>query len=371
MAVNFLSYDHGDDDYIDMEVGGGSYSSFLSHSINSPSSNPREFEFQMSSNCLEREPTTSPADELFYKGKLLPLHLPPRLQMVEKILENSTCAYDTSKDAFEDFYSTPLMTNAVTTPTATSTPFESCNISPSESCQVSRELNPNEYLLEYSAEVSGFIGENPKKSWTKKLRLIKQSSLIGSKLKASRAYLKSLFGKSGCSDESCTAAGKVSDERQVSKAKECLNNYVHAAKKNPFGQIQKSKYQSSAVLTRTLDKENINSESNGTCHRRSFSMVIKRHSTNKVSSSSSSSGSSSSSSSNDSNGFQELQLLKRSSSSAYSEIENSIQGAIAHCKQSQQLFHSRKTLSEVGFHSFSSSRITICEDEERPELCRG
>ncbi|TXG49653.1 hypothetical protein EZV62_025528 [Acer yangbiense] len=366
MAVNFMSYDHGDDDYIDMEVGSGSYSNFLNnHSINiSPNSNnPREFEFQnMSSNFLEREPTTnSPADELFYKGKLLPLHLPPRLQMVEKLLENSSCAYyvdNSNKDyTFEDFYSTPLMTNAVTTPT-TSTPFESCNISPSESCQVSRELNPNEYFLEYSTEESGlFIGnENPKKSWKKK---IKQSS-IGSKLKASRDYLKSLFGKSGCSDESCTAAaGKVSDEGgQVSKAKDCLNNYVNAAKKNhPFGQIQRGKCQSSAALT------NI-SESNSTCHRRSFSMVIKRHSTNKCSSSSSSSGSSSSSSSNDSNGFQELQFLKRSNSSAYSEIENSIQGAIAHCKKSQQLFHSRKTLSEVGFHSFSSSRITVCEDEK-------
>jgi len=32
----------------------------------------REFEFQMS----EKESSTSPADDLFYKGKLLPLHLP-------------------------------------------------------------------------------------------------------------------------------------------------------------------------------------------------------------------------------------------------------------------------------------------------------
>lgn len=368
MAVNLLSYDNADDDYIDMEVS--SYSNIFSNSMamNSPP-HPREFEFQMSSTCLEREPSTSPADELFYKGKLLPLHLPPRLQMVEKLLENTNCVYDNTKDAFDqDFYSTPLATT-LTTPTTTSTPFESCNISPSESCQVSRELNPNEYLFEYSTdEVNGFIGENQKKSWTKKLKLIKQSA-IGSKLKA-RAYFKSLFGKSRCSDESCTAATKVSSEGQVSKAKECLNNYVNVAKKNPFGQIQKGKYQTSGDLMRSFDKGKI-TEDSANCHRRSFSMVIKRHSTNKSSSSSSSSGSSSSSSSNDSNGFHELQFLKRSSSSAYSEFENSIQGAIAHCKQSQQLFHSRKTLSEVGFHSFSASRITVCDDQERPDLGRG
>lgn len=365
MAVNLLSCDPADDDYIDIEVS--SYSNFFSHSKSSPP-HSGEFEFQMNSSCLEKEPTTSPADELFYKGKLLPLHLPPRLQMVEKLLENSTCAYDNSKDIFEDFYGTPLMTNAATTPTTTSTPFESCNISPAESCQVSQELNPNEYLFEYSSEVSGFIGDNPKKSWTKKLKLIKQSSL-GSKLKASRAYLKSLFGKSGCSDESCTAATKVADEGTASKVKETLNvnNYANMAKKNPFGQIHKGNSQSSASLTRSFDKERI-TESSSSCHRRSFSMVIKRHSTNKSSSSSSSSGSSSSSSSNDSNGFNELQLLKRCSSSVYSETESSIQGAIAHCKQSQaqQLVHSRKTLGDVGFHSLSAF-----EDQERADLYWG
>jgi hypothetical protein len=361
MAVNNLSYEHADDDYIDMEVS--SYSNFLSHSLSSPP-HPREFEFQMSSIISqEREPTTSPADELFYKGKLLPLHLPPRLQMVEKLLQHSNPVYDTRKDIFEEFYSTPLATTAPT-PTS-STPFESCNISPSESCRVSGELNPDEYLYEYSTEVSGFIGENPKNSWTKKL---KQSSL-GLKLKASRAYLKSFFSKSGCSHESCTAATKDADEGSVSKAKECMNKYMKESKKIPFGQIQKEKCLTSTSSVRSIDKEK--SGENGVGHhRRSFSVAIKRHSTKKSSTSSESSGASSSSSSNNSNGFHELQFLKRCSS-ASSDIEISIQGAIAHCKQSQQLFHSRKTVSEVGFYSLSTSRIAVLEDQERPDLCRG
>lgn len=362
MAVNLLSYDQTDDDYIDMEIG--SFSNFLRHSIGSPP-HPREFEFQMSSKSLEKEPTTSPADELFYKGKLLPLHLPPRLQMVEKLLENSKSTCDTRQDTFEEFYSTPLMTTA-TTPTTMSTPFKSCNISPSESCQVSRELNPEEYFFQYSTEVNGFIDNNPKKSWTKKLKLIKQSS-FGSKLKASRAYLKSFFGKSGCSDDSCTAATKVADEGTVSKARASMNKYVKAAKKTPFGQIQKEKYQMSTTAMRNVNKQQVTEDCSGRLHRRSFSMAIKRHSTNKFSSSS---GSSSSSSSTTSNGFKALPFLKRSSS-VNSEIENPIQGAIAHCKQSQQMFHPRKAVNEVGFYSLSASKIANCEDQEILDLCRG
>ncbi|KAI5020885.1 hypothetical protein ZWY2020_054295 [Hordeum vulgare] len=74
------------DDYIDMDL--------------SPSSPKRallEFEFHSSgagaavSNSRERRGEeaayAAPADELFYRGKLLPLHLPPRLQLVQKLLQ--------------------------------------------------------------------------------------------------------------------------------------------------------------------------------------------------------------------------------------------------------------------------------------------
>ncbi|XP_015877042.3 probable membrane-associated kinase regulator 4 [Ziziphus jujuba] len=382
MALDYLSpYDHAEDDYIDMEVS--SFSTFLCHSRSSPHQNPREFEFQMSSTSLEREPTTSPADELFYKGKLLPLHLPPRLQMVEKLLQNTNISpnYDhirklDNNTTFEEFYSTPLATNTATTPTS-STPFESCNISPSESCRVSRELNPEEYMYEYnySAELSSFIDDNnPKKSWTKKLK----HSALGSKLKASRAYLKSWFGKSGCSNESSTAPVATNEGSLSKPTKDCSSKYLKGIEKNPLGQIQNEKYQtatSSSSVTRSFNKEKMNEDGVGR-HRRSFSVSIKRHSTNKSSSSSSSSSSSGSSTSsscsynNNSLGVHELQFLKRCSS-ANSEIESPIQGAIAHCKESQQLFRSRKTVSEVGYLSFSSSRLGVCEDQERPDVCRG
>ncbi|KAG5239780.1 membrane-associated kinase regulator [Salix suchowensis] len=334
MAMShLLSYDKDDDDdYIDMEVS--SRAIFFSQSVSSPPF-PKEFEFQMSTTSMEKDTTTSPADELFYKGK---------------------------RDSFEEFFSTPLMTTAPT-PTSTSTPFESCNVSPAESCCVSRELNPEEYVFEYSSQFGGFIDGKPKSSWTRKLNLIKQSSL-SSKLKSSRAYLKSLFGRSGCSDDSCTVASKVADEVTVSKARESMR----PAKKMPFGQIQKDRHQTSAAATQ--NKQKISEDGGGRLHRRSFSMSIKRHSTNKSSSSESSSDSSSFSSSAGSNGFQRLPFPKRSSSAKF-EIENPIQGAIAHCKQSQHRFHSRNIVNEAKFYSLSASRMSMCDEQERPVLCRG
>ncbi|XP_022139254.1 probable membrane-associated kinase regulator 4 [Momordica charantia] len=350
MAVDIPSYDPADDDYIDMEVS--SYTNFLCHSKSSPP-RPREFEFQMSLNSRGREPTTSPADELFYNGKLLPLHHPPRLQMVEKLLQKSNSDYDCRKDNFEEFYSTPL-TTAVNTPTATSTPFESCNISPSESCRISRELNPDEYLLEYSADATYLNGESSKKSWTRKLK----HSSLGLKLKASRAYIKSLFTKSGCSDESCAAATKIADEGSASKAHECSKKCAKVEKRKPLGQIPSS--------IANFNKEKGNTE-NRDRNRRSFSMTIKRQPDIKPSSSASLHTSSSSYSHNSSAYF-----LKRCGS-VNSEIENSIQGAIAHCKQShsQQPFRSRKTVSEVGIYLLSSSSLAVSGDQEIPELCRG
>ncbi|WCJ19463.1 hypothetical protein M5689_001755 [Euphorbia peplus] len=340
MEANLLSYDQADDDYIDMEVN--SFSHLLCNSnisISAP-----EFEFHnLNSLSMEKEltTTTSPADELFYKGKLLPLHLPPRLQMVEKLLQHSNSTFSPRKDHnFEEFYSTPLMS----TPT-TSTPFESCNISPSESCQISREINPEEYFFEYSNQGTDYI--NPKKSWTRKLKLIKQTTTISSRLKASRAYLRSFFGKSGCSDDST----KVADLGTVSKAQ----------KKAPFGQIGKEK----VTQIPNFDNQTRGEDGNERLHRRSFSMALRRNSTNKSSVSSStttlSSGSSSSSSgSSNASGFYGLPFLKRSNS-VNSEVENPIQGAIAHCKKSHQDL--KKDTGEVGFYP-----VSICEEQE---LCRG
>ena len=362
MAPNLPAYNYVDEEYIDMEVSPSA--NFLCYSINSPPQS-REFEFQMSSISHGRE-FISPADELFYKGKLLPLHLPPRLQMVQKLLHNSnTVAFEDKDEDFDDeFFTIPFMSSNIKPPTNAGTPLESC-ISPSESRRVGNELKPNAYFFEWSSEVSGgFVHELPKKSWFLKF---KQSSLA-QKFNASRTYLKSLFGKSGCSDESCAKAACNAQAGNVSKGKQCLSQYMKISKKPPFEQIGNERHQMSASVMKNNNKEMVEHGIN--TYRRSFSGAIRRHSPTKSSSSSlSSSGSSSCSSfSFHSNGFYDLQLLKRCSSSK-AEIEISIEAAVAYCKQSQQVFSSRESVAELGFYSLSASRFAVCEDQENPELC--
>ncbi|KAI3996432.1 hypothetical protein MKX01_006922 [Papaver californicum] len=305
--------ENGDEeDYIDMEVS--SSSTFFCYSIGSPQQVSGDFEFLMPSTSLKSETTLiSPADELFYKGNLLPLHIPPRLQMVEKLLKTSTTSHENKAESFAENYT------GSTTPTTTgSNSFDSCNVSPTHSYTVSKELNAAEYFCECPTdEVIGFIDENPKKSWSKKLKLIKQSSL-GMKLKSSGAYFKSLFSKSGCSDEFCFETNRRNRVEEIaSKGKECLKKYIKVGKtKNPFGQIPIERYKMTGIGRGKM------SEANGYSHRKSFTGVIKQC------------PSSSLFSNVNSKDFFELLLLRRSKSDNSAEIESAVQGAIAHCKQS-------------------------------------
>ncbi|KVI09550.1 probable membrane-associated kinase regulator 4 [Cynara cardunculus var. scolymus] len=347
MAANLLSCNYEDEEFIDMEVSSSSHS--YSNSNSNSSSKSREFEFQMVSSIVQdgggSMSNASPADELFYKGKLLPLHLPPRVQMVKSLLLNA--AFKEVEAEQEEFItiSTPMI--------------QSCNISPSESCRVSTELNPDEYFFEWSTELTGFIGDHPKKyycPWSKKLRLIKHSS-ITQKLRASRAYLKSLFNKSGCGSDgsSCDKQAVVEQDGD----KHFLGKYLKVTKKSGFGQIQTGKYPTLANVLKGIDEQGNNEDAfdSGCSHRKSFSGAIKRKcspSSTSSSSSSASASSSSSSSFNYSNGVYEVQLFKRNSS-ANSELEGSIEAAIDHCKKSQQVLNSRNPLNESVFFPHSVS----------------
>ncbi|XP_020214005.1 probable membrane-associated kinase regulator 3 [Cajanus cajan] len=313
---------HVEGEYIAIEPRSSPNINIFSCSIN------REFEFQNK----KESTTTSPADELFYKGKLLPLHLPPRLQMVEKLLQNtdSTFGYARSQSSLEDsrFRHTMLSANAT---------------SPSESRRVStcESLPPD-----WSSEIEGLVSDkhaSKKQQWSKNLKQTKQFWL-GEKLKASKAYLKSLFTKSGCSSD----ASKVVAVKKP-KCKECHDKYTKddddatknqnqnqnktkkKIKNESFGDKQHRRQRSCAVKSSDVFENGSVSFS-----RRSFSGVIQRHYASKASSlSTSSSGSSSLSSSFSlsSVGSYELHLFNKSISA---ELENSIESAIAYCKKSQQ-----------------------------------
>ncbi|AEC09390.1 membrane-associated kinase regulator [Arabidopsis thaliana] len=311
--THVLSTD-GDDGYIDMEVNlssssssSTSSSSFFSFPVTSSPPQSREFEFQMCSSAVASgESTTSPADELFYKGQLLPLHLPPRLKMVQKLLLASS-----SSTAATETPISPRAAADVLSPRR----FSSCEIGQDENC-----------FFEISTELKRFIESNENhlgNSWSKK---IKHSS-ITQKLKASRAYIKALFSKQACSDSS-----EINPRFKIEPSKV-------SRKKNPF----------------------VNSENPLLIHRRSFSGVIQRHSQAKCSTSSSSSSSASSLSSSfsfGSNGSLDLQTLMRSSNAS----DNSIEGAIEHCKQSFTTRKSNVTESEL---CSSRTSVSTCGDLDK------
>lgn len=306
---------HVDEDYIDMELNSSS-SNFFTYSITSSPPKSREFEFQMTCISNEKESSPSPADDLFYKGKLLPLHLPPRLQMVQKLLvENPNSTFDLQVNNNLRIPSIPI----------------------SESCRVSNcEVNPHDYSFIWSSSSSSSskMSDIPNKSWPKKLKQMKQF-LLGEKLKASKSYLKSLFSKSGCSNKSCaTTANRnnLGESEKNSTCKDCHNKYMKVSKKsNPF-------------------ENNLSCvEDDFSNHRKSFSGVVQRHcggiKSSSLSTSSSGSSSNSSSFSFSSSGYYDLQLFKRSISANY-ELEGSIEGAIAHCKMSQQQHCSSKNIPD-------------------------
>ncbi|XP_047317732.1 probable membrane-associated kinase regulator 1 [Impatiens glandulifera] len=68
------------------------------HSFKSSSSSS-DFEFAISISPRKSSNTLCPADELFYKGKLLPLHLSPRLSMVRTIILASSSSSSSSESA--------------------------------------------------------------------------------------------------------------------------------------------------------------------------------------------------------------------------------------------------------------------------------
>ncbi|MCD9640491.1 hypothetical protein HAX54_025830 [Datura stramonium] len=278
MARNPLpsSMDHSDDeDYIDIEVSSCSYFSSCPRN--------REFEFQMASITNNK----SPADELFYRGKLLPLHQTESFQ----------------EEDLEDSFSINLM------------------ITPIGSCRVSFELNPNDHFIELTPSSSIVNQNSPKKLWSK---LIKHS-LLSQKFKASRAFLKSLFSKSSC----CS-----SKDMKVFKKTTPLRNSTN---KN-IGSLSSRSFSAAEI--------------------KSWHSPIKYFSSSSTNSSSTTDGSFSSSecnSFNSNNGFYELNFLKRSTSTFTSEIEGSIEAAIAYCKKSQDLIIPTNKSSVAGLRALTTT----------------
>uniref|UniRef100_A0ACD5TG58 Uncharacterized protein n=1 Tax=Avena sativa TaxID=4498 RepID=A0ACD5TG58_AVESA len=373
-----MASDHEEEDYIDMDL------SFASAAGAGPG---REFEFHHMSAPLDGRsgdpllPLASPADELFYKGKLLPLHMPPRVQMVEDLL------LDLDRCAAAGVVGVRGRGRHIAVSTAPATPCErSRGASPANSCFVSGELNVEEFFRDYAAGMAyaddgggaSAAGAGEKRPpWSRRLRFVTRQLNLGRQLKASKAYLRTMFATP-------RPTANADDDKTVLAAKDLPSHshgHVRAWRKNPFGQTRSN---------RCIAEKSSSGSGHAGGHRRSFSSVMVRYSaSNKTSpapapsscssasSSSKSSTSTSSSvrSSSGSDGAGAPPALRRSSS-ASSEAENPIQGLIAYCKKSQQLASVRKSASDTGFRFLSSSAASKVAAEEEGldeliEICRG
>ncbi|KAL6624349.1 hypothetical protein ACP70R_031670 [Stipagrostis hirtigluma subsp. patula] len=302
------------DDYIDMDLT----PTATPHQPSSP-----RFEFQSAgAGCggcgggKNREETfASPADELFYKGNLLPLHLPPRLQLVQRLL-------------FQEQQAEPA-------PAQQGVKREAAGAAGEEAA------GGGDVAAAAVAAAKVCAGKKP--SWSKRLKVVKRW--------ASREYIRSLF---------------------LAKPSDIVVDGNGSGSVSARGSV--------------LDQEEV-------CHhRKSFSGIIRRvrlvatkaaatapPGVSPLCSSSSSSSSSTPSCGNANRFFRPATTpatLKRSSS-AGSE-EGAIQGAIAHCKRSQQgvMVSGRRSVSDVMFYSVTNtpraSSVAAGEAaQERQEMCRG
>jgi len=205
-----------EEDYIDMDLS------------SAPAA--REFEFMSAPLDQWGEPLASPADELFYKGKLLPLHLPPRIQMVEELLDGRDGGRSRGggREALGGFSTAPA------------TPYESCNASPANSCYVSGELNVEEYFQEYAAGLAGAAAAaaaaaGERKPWSRKLKFMRQLNL-GLKLKASKAYLKTIFAAKAGDQDGKNVPGAARGVPELAHG----HGHLRPWRKNPFGQVRSS-----------------------------------------------------------------------------------------------------------------------------------
>ncbi|KAH9326377.1 hypothetical protein KI387_006555 [Taxus chinensis] len=413
-----------DDDYIDIEVESAMFWEAVSRrsKLSGNRAESREFEFDAKALLDDPDSVASPADELFYKGQLLPLHLPPRIQMVEKLLASEISKENGSKSLLgrgnpEQKSGGGGFTYGECADDSAlfNTPYESCDATPYDSCEASQELNPDLYeglnekqsvpIKEPPAAQSKGMKQNrlPMLKKAKKLLDSTQSkqTALALKLKASRAYIKSLFSKPTESkdhpqhlDRSTTELDQrdlIDNSTDQNMVSEGINRYVKVIKPGSANYAnnidrQREDYKVAEAVARSIHNiENSSMLEDHVGRRKSFSGSLTSmkaaaepykanafYSSNRVTPS------------------QSGVFLKRSSSSNI-DMESAIQGAIAHCKQSAhsaaksnlEPSHNahgrvscefqRPSSNAEGLYARprSGSRIAVCEQPEKPGLCRG
>lgn len=157
----------------------------------SPHCKESEFEFQTQVDPVEKETTSYPADELFYNGKLLPLHLSPRIHVIQNLLEENVI------DAITISQKYPL--------------HESCKMSTVDSCHVD----------------GGYTNDVTMRSWCTTLKLLQQKS---------KPHLNSLLTtKSKCADPNVRNTMKSTNTfKEKATYRKSFSGAIHYEMKTKF-----------------------------------------------------------------------------------------------------------------------------------------
>ncbi|XP_043690896.1 probable membrane-associated kinase regulator 1 [Telopea speciosissima] len=295
-----------------------------SHSFSSSSSS--DFEFTISLSPRKTSSKLCPADELFYKGQLLPLHLSPRLSMVRTLLLASSSTSSSSD----------------TTTTASRDSTGSSNDSHSS---FSSDLG---LLAECDSSRPSSVTEEDE------FKRLNQNQQIKKPKYFSLARFSSVFRKNRDQENVSVSASSV--KRMSSSAKDVIRKYLKKVKPLYEKLSQKQQQQTEKMATiatavslptkteRSAGKEgetvvvsNTRKDNNGVCtipHSFSGNLSLRYPRRRSCISSCPSSRRSSPSHSGVLCQSAVIGGMYSSDSSSMEELQNAIQGAITHCKNS-------------------------------------
>ncbi|KAK9083937.1 hypothetical protein Scep_030408 [Stephania cephalantha] len=296
----------------------------------SSSSSMSDFEFSLSISPRKASANQCPADELFYKGQILPLQLSPRLSMVRTLTNSSTS--DRSRDSTGSSNSTD--SNTSSSSSAASTDFllgNECNNNSRRSFEKDDDLTR---ML--SCPVDG-NRRNPRTRKLKYFTLPRLPSVFSKKESKNRKFQHESTANNNNSNNNLnvksvkrmSASANQMIRRYLKKVKPLYEKLLHKQHQNQIREEEKKCENYWSDSTKVVEVV----ENGGSRISHSFSGNL-RYPMRRRSSCGSSCPSSIRSSPNHSGvlcGVSESIVVD---SSSMDELQNAIQGAIAHCKQS-------------------------------------
>ncbi|PKU65023.1 putative membrane-associated kinase regulator 1 [Dendrobium catenatum] len=305
-SISFLQYDEtnsfimGDSD----DIGGGGTPASFPPPFSSSSSSDFEFSIIRSPSSKNSAAQLCPADELFYKGQLLPLHLSPRLSLVRTLLlsSSSTSSSDaTSATVSRDSNSS---TSSADSLGLLQGPVESDSSRPSSVTEEDYSATKRRNFYSFTSRFSSFFLNRGNK---------KDPTFVA--------------------NHNATPSSKK-PTTYSSSAKEMIKKYVEKVKPlyEKFSSLQHRPSQHQKKKAFSLPRSGGRTEIFSSSHSYSHSFAGNLRSPYRMKSTASCPSSMRSSPSHSGLLCSDLLSAPNSSSSSMEELQSAIQAAIAHCK---------------------------------------